>query len=232
MLTSVKTLWRNEAPFIWAVTKKLAIPTLLAICYGLYDWKSSKGGFEISAYLKVTLPALFFIMWLVSLYERERKKTADRDSFDSLSTGLQSLTDMVRALVRLAPREAAVSDSSVTVDTSYSTRLMADTKAIFASGHKLAALLQAGVAFEHAIRALALRTGHVEPNQMPLHRVLERIGPGLPEGWYGELNMLREIRNRLAHASEQELERLERPEIILEAYGAAIGALNREGLSK
>lgn len=48
----------------------------------------------------------------------------------------------------------------------------------------------------------------------------------LPKGWRGEFRMLTLIRNQLTHASEQEFNRIEHPEIVLNTYARAIEALN------
>jgi hypothetical protein len=123
------------------------------------------GSFSLSVYLKVTLPALFFIMWFVGLYERARKRSTDRESFDNLYTGLQSLTE---------------------------------------------------------------RKGLEDADKMPLLRILQKLDFLLPRGWEGELHMLRKIRNQLAHASQQELDRIEQPDVVLNTYAMAISALNEQ----
>ena len=224
LLDKLQLIWRTHAPFVWVVTKQLAVPAAIAAIYGAYDWYSSKGAFSFSAYLKLTLPALFFIMWFVGLYERARKKTTDKESFETLSTGLQSLTDLVKDL-RQSPHAASAGTAPGPFTPSYSGSLVTEAFTIFAAGHKLAALLQAGVAFEQAVRAFARRQGVENADQMPLLRILQKIDFLLPQGWQGEFHMLRQIRNQLAHASEQELDRIEQPEVVLNTYALAIKAL-------
>ena len=167
LLDKLQLIWRTHAPFVWVVTKQLAVPAAIAAIYGAYDWYSSKGAFSFSAYLKLTLPALFFIMWFVGLYERARKKTTDKESFETLSTGLQSLTDLVKDL-RQSPHAASAGTAPGPFTPSYSGSLVTEAFTIFAAGHKLAALLQAGVAFEQAVRAFARRQGVENADQMPL----------------------------------------------------------------
>jgi hypothetical protein len=211
--------------------KRLAIPASIAAAYGLYDWYAANGNFEISAYLKVTLPALFFVMWFVGLYEREKKKATDRESFESLATGLRSLTDLVQGL-RRSPHASTARPRIRPYGPAYSESLIDEAFRILANGHTLAALLQAGVAFEQAVRSFARRFDIEAANQAPLHRILQRVDRLLPEEWRDELHVLRQIRNQLAHASEKELSRIiEQPEIILNTYAAAISALeSREDL--
>jgi hypothetical protein len=227
----LQTGWRTHSLFAWIVVKQLAIPAAVAAAYGIYDWHSSKGSFSFSAYLKVTLPALFFIMWFVGLYERARKKTADKESFDNLSTGLNSLTDLVKDL-RKSPHATTGAATPTPLEPSYSGSLVTEAFTIFAAGHKLAALLQAGVAFEQAVRAFARRQGVENADHMPLLRILQKIDFLLPQGWQGELHMLRQIRNQLTHASEQELDRIEQPEVVLNTYALAIKALTDENTSR
>jgi hypothetical protein len=85
--------------------------------------------------------------------------------------------------------------------------------------------LQAGVAFEHAVRSFAIRSGLEEAERMPLLKVLQKIDFLLPQGWQGEIHMLRKIRNQLAHATEQEIESIE-PEFVLKTYALAVAVLN------
>lgn len=225
MLTKSKSLWNSEWPFVWAVIKQLFIPAIIAALYGIFDWvSSSKGNFSIAAYLKITLPALFFIMWFVGLYERAKKKNADKESFENINTGIQSLTEIVKEL-QTSPHSRSPAPTPVQLGTTFSASLITEAFTIFKEGHKLAALLQAGVAFEHALRSFAVRRGVEDAEQMPLLRILQKIDFLLPQGWEGEFHMLRKIRNQLAHASEQEIERIE-PEFVLNTYATAIGVLN------
>lgn len=229
MISYLQMLWKKEAPYLWAVVKQLAIPALLAAAYGLYDWQTANGKFELSAYLKVTLPALFFIMWFVGLYERARKRSTDKESFDNLSTGIQSLTDLVKTL-RGSPHATSTAPLTST-PINFSGTLINEAFTIFSAGHKLASLLQAGVAFEQSVRAFARAHGLVDADKMPLLRILQKIDFLLPQGWQGELHMLRQIRNQLAHASEQELDRIEQPDVVLNTYALAIQALNEKANS-
>lgn len=226
MISNLQTLWNKEGPYLWAVIKQLAIPALLAAAYGVFDWRMANGNFELSAYLKVTLPALFFIMWFVGLYERARKRSTDKESFENLSNGIQSLTDLVNTLQGSPHATFTAPPKSAPIN--FSGALINEAFTIFSAGHKLAALLQAGVAFEQSVRAFARFHGLVDADKMPLLRILQKIDSLLPQGWQGELHMLRQIRNQLAHASEQELDRIEQPDLVLNTYALAIQALNEK----
>jgi hypothetical protein len=225
MLTKLKSLWNSEWPFVWTVIKQLFIPAVIAALYGIFDWvSSSKGDFSLAAYLKITLPALFFIMWFVGLYERAKKKNTDKESFENINTGIQSLTEIVKEL-QTSPHSHSPAPTPIQLGTTFSASLITEAFTIFKTGHKLAALLQAGVAFEHALRSFAVSRGVEDAEQMPLLRILQKIDFLLPQGWEGEFHMLRKIRNQLAHASEQEIEHIE-PEFVLNTYAMAIGVLN------
>jgi hypothetical protein len=224
VLDRLKAWWAADADLVWALLKQLRYPVAIAAAYGLWDWHESSQPFSLRAYLKLTMPALFFIMWIIGLYQREKKRTDDRESFGTLSSGLQSLTELVQKLTG-APHAASAPPS--TVGTSFSSHLMSEAMNVYSAGHKLASLLQAGVAFEHAVRAFARRHGVENAEQMPLLRILQKIDFLLPQGWKGEFHTLRQIRNQLAHASEQELDRIERPDLVLNTYAAAIETLNQ-----
>lgn len=224
MIIKLKDFVKSEWPFVLAVLRQLAIPAVLAVAYGAYDRYSSKESFSFSAYLKVTLPALFFIMWIVGLFERAKKKSSDKDSFDNLNSGLQSLTELVKEL-KTSPHSGGSAAAGTAPSGSFSAFLINEAQAVYGAGFKLASLLQAGVAFEHAVRSFALHAGLEEAERMPLLKVLQKIDFLLPQGWRGEIHMLRKIRNQLAHATEQEIESIE-PEFVLKTYALAVAALN------
>ena len=226
MIERVKSWWAADGDLVLALLKQLRYPVALAAVYGLWDWYESGKSFSFGAYLKLTMPALFFIMWIIGLYQREKKRTDDRESFGSLTTGLQSLTELVK---KLSTAPHAGSAPPAAVSTSFSSALMTQAMNVYSSGYKLAALLQAGVAFEHAVRAFAQRHGVEQADVMPLLRILQKIDFLLPQGWRGEFHVLRQIRNQLAHASEHELDRIERPDLVLNTYAAAIETLNQGG---
>lgn len=108
---------------------------------------------------------------------------------------------------------------------SFSAFLINEAQTIYGAGFKLAALLQAGVAFEHAVRSFALRADLQEAERMPLLKILQKIDSLLPQGWRGEIHMLRKIRNQLTHATEQEIENID-PGVVLNTYALAVAALN------
>lgn len=109
---------------------------------------------------------------------------------------------------------------------------MSEAENVFKSGHHLAALLQAGVAFEQSVRSFAKASNLKDADRMPLLNILKKIDFLLPKGVESELHALRQVRNQLAHASERELRDVDQPERILSAYRWAIDILDSEAQSK
>ncbi|QPF75560.1 hypothetical protein G8A07_23335 [Roseateles sp. DAIF2] len=224
LFESLKSQVSEAWPFVKKVLHQLKYPSAIAAVYGLLDWHFSGKPFSLAAYLKLCAPALFFIMWLVAMYERERKKSSDKEALSGLSSDIQSLKSLVTDLG--SSRHASLPASApIAYGTSFSQQLMAEADGVFRSGHKLAALLQAGVAFEQAVRSFAIRKGLAAAERMPLLTILQKVDFLLPQGWQGEIHMLRKIRNQLAHASKSELADIENADMVFRTYGLAIEAL-------
>ncbi len=223
MIEAIKQRWNNSVPYIFAMLKQLLIPFLLATAYGIWDWASSKGEFTLSEYLKITMPALFFLMWFVGLYERQKKRSTDSQSFNSLDQKIESLSDAVQ---QLNPTQFYdIHAKTSTGFTSFSQSIMTEAESVFESGHHLAALLQAGVAFEQSVRSFAKSRKLDNADHMSLLQILKKVDFLLPKGVEGELHALRQVRNQLAHASERELRHVDQAENILRAYRWAIDTL-------
>lgn len=218
----LKAMW----PHLKVVLSQTWFPILLAFGASIYDWKVSNKSFHIIGFMKIFFPTLFFIMWFVGIYERAKKRNHDKDSFEGLNTGLQSLTSLVNELKHSRQPQPVAIDGSLE-SPSFSRSLMDGAKRIFNEGHKLAALLQAGVAFERAVKAFAEKKGLKEAEQLPLLRILQKIDFLIPEAFRGEIHMLRKIRNRLAHASTGELENIGDADLIFHTYDQAISALEK-----
>lgn len=230
MVQYLKKKWDETAPHIWSMLKQLLVPAILAACYGIWDWSSSGGNFELSKYLKIVMPALFFLMWFVGLYERQKKRSSDSQSFNTLDQKLESLSEAVN---KLNPKHSQpTSTPSVTSSITFSQEMMTEAENVFKSGHHLAALLQAGVAFEQSVRSFAKANSLEEADRMPLLHILKKVDFLLPKGVEGELHALRQVRNQLAHASEKELRQVDQAERILSAYRWAIDTLEDEAHNK
>lgn len=230
MLEKFKAKWNATWPHIWSMLKQLSIPALFAAGYGVWDWNSSGGSFELSEYLKIVMPALFFLMWFVGLYERQKKRNSDSESFNSLDQKLESLSE---AVSKLNPKHTAAAKlTTATSGTSFSQEIMNEAESVFKSGHHLAALLQAGVAFEQSVRSFAKASSLEDADKMPLLHILKKIDFLLPKGVEGELHALRQVRNQLAHASERELRHVDEAERIISAYRWAIDILESEAHNK
>lgn len=226
MLNDLQKTLTETVPHVWSMLKQLFVPTLLAAVYGLWDWSSSGGNFELAEYLKIVMPALFFLMWFVGLYERQKKRSSDSQSFNALDQKLESLSDAVSNLNHSHHRPAPTLPSKS--EESFSQSIMTEAETVFESGHHLAALLQGGVAFEQAVRSFAKSRKLADADRMPLLHILKKVDFLLPNGVEGELHALRQVRNKLAHASERELRDVDQAERILVAYRWAIDTLEGE----
>lgn len=226
MVQYLKKKWDEIAPHIWSMLKQLLVPAILAAGYGVWDWRSSGGNFELSEYLKIVMPALFFLMWFVGLYERQKKRNSDSQSFNNLEQKLESLSEAVN---KLSPKHSQpTSTPSAKTGVTFSQEMMTEAENVFKSGHHLAALLQAGVAFEQSVRSFAKASSLEEADRMPLMHILKKVDFLLPKGVEGELHALRQVRNQLAHASEKELRHVDQADRILSAYRWAIDTLENE----
>jgi len=221
---------KGAIPHVVSMVKQLLVPAILALLYGVWDWSTSGGQFELSKYLKIVMPALFFLMWFVGLYERQKKRSVDSQSFNSLDQKLESLSE---AVGKLNPQHfQAAGAKEETPTQSFGQNMMSEAETAFKSGYHLAGLLQAGVAFEQSVRSFAKSRGLEEADRMSLLSVLKKIDFLLPKGVEGELHALRQVRNQLAHASEKELRHVEQAENILSSYRWAVEALETESHNK
>jgi hypothetical protein len=204
----------------WAVIKGFFWPVAAAICivaYGAYaPWQPSK---EAKEHLQAFFAVLFFIMFFFGQYKRVEKQTDDKDSFKNVNEKLISLQELVRAI--RPTQVSTVSTSRVAVGDA--STLLAESRTLLESGHALAALLQAGVAFEHSLRNFARHFKGEEAAVGPLHEIIRRMAP---QEMTGELHALRMIRNRLVHVSENELSDLPDAERILAGYEGAVAELS------
>lgn len=222
MIAKAKGRFIEAKPYLLMVWRQIWLPALIAVGYGLWDWSTSTGDFSLAEFFKVTFPALFFVMWFVGLYERAKKRDADSSSFEGLNSKVDNLTDLVG---ELRPTADAAARQRATSGAQFSSELIREAQTLHENGHVLASLLQAGVAFEQAVRSFARRGGLKEAEHMPLLSVLKKIDFLLPQGLEPEVHALRKIRNQLAHASEYELRDIGDTERILSNYEIVISIL-------
>jgi len=207
----------------WAVIKGFFAPVAIALCIVLYGvfgpWQPSQ---DVRNGIKSFFAALFFIMFFFGQYKRVEKQTDDKDSFKSVNDQLLSLRELVGKIrpAYASPAPAA----SARIEVGDSKALLEEARELLLQGHPLASLLQAGVAFEHALRAFALAFKGEEAARLPLVDIIRRVAP---EGMSGELHALRQIRNRLTHISEAELSDLPDAGRVLKGYEWAVSELKR-----
>jgi hypothetical protein len=206
----------------WAVVKGFFWPIAIAasiVLYGAFGpWQPTQA---IKDSVQAFFAILFFIMFFFGQYKRVEKQTDDKDSFRSVNEQLSSLQELLRKVP--AGRPDNITATKVSVGDAGA--LLAESRALLESGHTLAALLQGGVAFEHALRAFARHYKGEESAKLPLHDLIRRIAP---EEMSEELHALRQIRNRLTHISESELTDLPDAERVLDGYERAVAELDRK----
>ena len=222
MIEKILNKWKDSIPHITVVVKQLWVPAVLAALYGVWDWSTSESTFSLSKYIKVTLPALFLLMWFVGLYERAKKRESDSKSFETINQNIESLTELINQLQPAPVEEIELEEE---VEQSYAQKLVYEAIKVFESGYKLAALLEAGVAYEQAIRAFAKAHDIINTDQIPLIHILNKLNSVLPPGIEDQFHSLRKIRNQLAHASESELHHIENAENLLNTYRWAVNVL-------
>lgn len=205
----------------WIVIKGFFGPVSVAlaiILYGLYaPWQPPD---HINDALKSFFAVLFFVMFFYGQYKRVEKQSDDKDSFKHVNDQLLSLKDLVNKIPFTKPENP----SSQRVKVGDAESLLTESRELLESGHVLAALLQGGVAFEHAIRSFARNFKGDETANAPLHNLIQRIAP---QEMMGELHALRIIRNRLTHISENELTDLPDANRVLSGYEWAVSELTK-----
>lgn len=189
------------------------IATVITIIYILFF----RGGCQaywislIKDFFAAFITSLFFIMYFNSQYRRSEKHTDDKERFATIIELIHSLRSEQSATV-IANHYLA--DSSI--------KLITEAKKIRADGYTLAAFLQAGVAFEQAITKLYNRYNSNNKNYVPLLKMINFVENKLPQGFVGEFHALRQIRNRVVHLSEEEINDLPDVDRILKNYEWAI----------
>jgi hypothetical protein len=211
------------------VTKQLVLPVIIAGAFTIYDGLNNPAGLTIVSSAKVFFPALFFIMYFYGQYKRVEKQTEDRASFEELSTNISTIKDAVEGLQ--ANTSPAVATFTVSQASDKPHMLMDEALELQKQGKNIASLLQAGLAFELAVRKFASRIMKTEEYvNLSLLDVLRKIEKHVPKDIIGELHTLRQIRNRITHIRETELLDLPDVELTMNGYKWAMNTL--ENLEK
>lgn len=211
--------------FICKLVKQMLVPVLLAAAFTFYDAYTNKTGFSINQLAKVFFPALFFIMYFYGQYKRVEKHSEDKASFDGLNTEIMSLKSMVENL-SVSPVPPLVKTNT---QFESATSLIEGAFQLKETGNNVAALLQAGLAYELSIRNFFAAIYPSEYfHNINLLQVINRLEKVLSPGVVSELHSLRQIRNRTTHLRENELNDLPDVERNLNAYRWAINTLNSE----
>jgi hypothetical protein len=204
---------KNQGVFwktIGNLAKQSAIPLVISTIYA--GWVYLNKGDKVYATDAISAfgAAFFFCMWLLGQFFRTSKQLSDSENFNSLSAGIEDINNSIREL-RALPVPAPMSSSAPPP----SNQLMVQAKQLVQSGHVLAGILQAGVAFEQAVHAKAQRTGLHRQNFHSFPQLLQRIEEQLGPGAGKELQALWRFRNQIVHADSQASEELQqRPELV------------------
>ncbi len=214
----------EKRDIIFALIKNFGWPVLIAfliVLFGIFSpWpiplKIKDGASSFFA-------ILFFIMYFYGQYNRVEKQTEDKHSFKGVSDKLIALEDLVKQLNQTTPLPLNT-PAAPPISTS-AAELILEAKQLQKEGFVLAALLQAGVAFEHAMRSFAQHLDVVEADGASLGRLIQKLERFLPQEFLGEFHALRQMRNKFTHISEHEIKDLPDADLILRNYEWAISAL-------
>jgi uncharacterized protein YutE (UPF0331/DUF86 family) len=208
---------------LFAVLKSFGVPAAIALAIvltqSLSPWTISA---QISKSIGSFFSIVFFLMYFYGQYKRVEKQTEDKESFKGVSEKLNSLEYLVRQLKTPINPEAEWTGSPISASAA---SLITEAKEILSEGHVLASLLQAGVAFEQALRTFSRRLDRKQNMVGPLHRIIQSLNGLLPKDVLHEFNSLREIRNKLVHLQEEEIRELGNAKAILQHYEWAIATL-------
>lgn len=214
----------------WKIIKRLfkqtILPVLIAGAFTIYDGVTSEPGLTLAGAVKVFFPALFFIMYFYGQYKRVEKQTEDRASFEELSNDVSSIKAAVEGLQANTTPTVSTFTVSTAPAADKSEEILDEAIDLQKQGKNVASLLQAGLAFELAVRNFASKTmPSAESDNLPLLDVMRKIEKYLPEGVGEELHTLRKIRNRITHVRESELADLPDIELTMNGYRWALATL-------
>jgi len=203
---------------LWRLFKQSVIPLAVSLAYATWVYASKGVNAKTTDAVSAFGAAFFFCMWLLGQFFRTSKQLSDSANFNRLSVGIEDINKSIRELRSSAtPQPAATPTSSVSPSAASAQigQLMTQAKQLVQSGHVLAGLLQAGVAFEQAVYAKAQRAGLDRQEFRSLPQLLRRIEDHLGPGANQELQVLWKFRNQIVHADPQASEELQqRPELV------------------
>lgn len=198
---------------IGRLVKQSAIPLLISAAYATWVYFNKGSNAHPTDAISAFGASFFFCMWLLGQFFRTSKQLSDSESFDRLSAGIGEINKSIREL-RAMPSPNASPIGRVSIP-SPPNQLMLQARELAKNGHVLAALLQAGVAFEQAALSKAARMGLYRHNFHSFPRLLQKIEEQLGPGAKTELQSLWKFRNQIVHADPQASEELQqRPELV------------------
>lgn len=199
-------IWKTLA----RLARQSAAPFFVSLGYAAWVYHSKGTAAKATDAVSAFGAAFFFCMWLVGQFFRTSKQLADSEHFNRLSAGIEDINRSIRELQAAPPVIISTHAPPSPV-----TQLMAQAKHLVQSGHVLAGLLQAGVAFEQAVHEKANRIGIKSSNFRSTSQLLTKIEEQIGPGANNELQALWKLRNQIAHAdSDASSELQNRPELI------------------
>lgn len=189
-------------------------------CVALYMAKSvDRSAFQ---FMKEFVLALFFIMWFVGQFLRTSKELDDKGKFTALQSTLSEVKEAISGLEKFKVPE----DKNL----SYLARnaLLHDAAKAVASGHVLAGLMQAGVAYEQALLAAARRHQIQHDRRTIVSRIIRDMREYYDEATIAELNALWQLRHRLIHLTEEAALELEKQPGLIKYFEWAINVLEQQ----
>lgn len=183
------------------------IPLALAISYAMYGYFSlDEEKRSITTLINYFAAGFFFLMWLVGQYLRTAKQIDDSANYEDLQAGIE---DVKKSILKLHSLQGQKAETPVVSNS----LLNAAEKAIN-SGHVLAGLMQAGVAFEQAVIAKVESLGYYSGKRIPVYKAIRSLSNVMDESIIGELLAVWKLRNQLVHLSPEAAKELEsRPEL-------------------
>jgi hypothetical protein len=213
-------IWKT----ISRLAKQSAAPLLIAIVYAVWVYVDRGDRARATDATTAFGGAFFFCMWILGQYFRTSKQLTDSEYFEKLSAGIEDINKSIRDLQTKYGGPPTRIDSMRAPSLEFMTR----ARILVRQGDVLPALLLAGLAFEHAIRAKADRMGFDLHKSSSIVQILQKIEEQLGAGAKNELKTLWKLRNQIVHANPGAAAELQNRPDLLDYFEGGIGMLGPE----
>lgn len=183
-------------------------PLVIALIFaGIKYYLDEESEKSIIGFIGNLAAGFFFMMWLSGQYLRTKKSIDDTTNYSDLQAGINEVKNSINALRNIQTNNIQSNDPS--------NSLLDGAKQAVESGHVLAGLMQAGVAFEQAIIKKAEKHNIYVNRKTPVAKAISLLRNQMDNSIIGELFALWQLRNQLVHLTPEASEELEnRPELI------------------